>query len=154
MMEPKSMAICRQRGRYTLTYNEETAARSGRNCCRQIHPHIQWGNSDVSPKLISLDDTPSHTVRELISLLFLSFLFRYTLTYSEGTIRGNRILFNLPIHPHIQWGNRVLNRQKRKNPDTPSHTVREHSVFTRLSAAPNTLLWNLHKSLLSSSSHI
>ena len=131
MMEPKSMAICRQRGRYTLTYNEETAARSGRNCCRQIHPHIQWGNSDVSPKLISLDDTPSHTVRELISLLFLSFLFRYTLTYSEGTIRGNRILFNLPIHPHIQWGNRVLNRQKRKNPDTPSHTVRERRRWER-----------------------
>ena len=41
-----------------------------------------------------------------------------------------------------------------KPSDTPSHTVREHLAFTRLSAAPNTSLCNLHKGLLSSSSHI
>ena len=125
MREPKSMAICRQRGRYTLTYNEGTAARSGRNCCRPIHPHIQWGNLYDSRVAISVFDIPSHTVREQAETDTLQRKWRYTLTYSEGTRLCRLFNQQRMIYSHIQWWNVNLCKPVLLSHDTPSHTVRE-----------------------------
>ena len=120
--------------RYTLTYSEGTRAGVSGMELDAIYPHIQWGNFLFAIPSSSSCDIPSHTVRELKPLFVSLHNVRYTLTYSEGT---QKTAHGFPV---------CL--------DIPSHTVREHSVFMRLSAAPNTSLCNLHKSLLSSSSHI
>ena len=131
MREPKSVAICRQRGRYTLTYNEGTAARSGRNCCRPIHPHIQWGNLYDSRVAISVFDIPSHTVREQAETDTLQRKLRYTLTYSEGTRLCRLFNQQRMIYSHIQWWNVNLCKPVLLSHDTPSHTVREPWYFFR-----------------------
>ena len=152
--EPASRRRWRANKRYTLTYSEGTAYFSLRHPVFPIYPHIQWGNIDSVQNVISVRDTPSHTVRELYNVSTGSDRERYTLTYSEGTPEAALSFLLFAIHPHIQWGNDISFKQLNHINDTPSHTVREHSVFTRFSAAPNTSLCNLHKSLLSSSSHL
>ena len=111
--------------RYTLTYSEGTKNHAGFSNFYKIHPHIQWGNPIVYLDWNSVNDTPSHTVRELVSKRGALRASRYTLTYSEGTHRFAVLVDDRPIHPHIQWGNHDRNWRKLRNNDTPSHTVRE-----------------------------
>ena len=49
-----------------------------------------------------INDTPSHTVRELPYVTPPPESFRYTLTYSEGTLLSLHFAANFAIHPHIQ----------------------------------------------------
>ena len=140
--------------RYTLTYSEGTPTISRADSLPSIYPHIQWGNCLPCSPLTLFRDIPSHTVRKPPRVFWQPRTLWYTLTYSEGTSTRQIAEEFKVIYPHIQWGNAPARAFARVDSDIPSHTVRELSVFTRLSAAPNTLLCNLHKSLLSSSSHI
>ena len=117
--------------RYTLTYSEGTFPTLISLHMCPIHPHIQWGNLPdgiiYPPQL----DTPSHTVREQKPRCGGTWCTWYTLTYSEGTWIAIQLILEFSIHPHIQWGNLVVEQLKIRYPDTPSHTVREQSGVKR-----------------------
>ena len=110
---------------YTLTYSEGTAECICIRICSAIHPHIQWGNLLHTTGEMRRGDTPSHTVREHRFCGDSRLLFRYILTYSEGTGFRTIAAYVLPIHPHIQWGNSSSPQSRINTGDTPSHTVRE-----------------------------
>ena len=129
--EPIVISVRRKTRRYTLTYSEGTTTTRTRNDFFSIHPHIQWGNYWWLLLIPDNADTPSHTVRERGTLRDQVYNRRYTLTYSEGTVRAVSLLCSIAIHPHIQWGNRATRSPYGLNLDTPSHTVREQQARQR-----------------------
>ena len=130
MREPKSMAICRQRGRYTLTYSEGTWIQYIQQARISIHPHIQWGNKLKQTLCSENYDIPSHTVREPIRRQSSLSQTWYTLTYSEGTKPAPENCRSYVIYPHIQWGNAASRTAIALICEIPSHTVREQSPVT------------------------
>ena len=116
--------------RYTLTYSEGTIVSTTKSPDVAIHPHIQWGNCGGFIPACCNADTPSHTVRERIHVWIVIQLIRYTLTYSEGTVRSHMRYIQPTIHPHIQWGNLLNLFLRLIFGDTPSHTVREQQKRT------------------------
>ena len=91
--------------RYTLTYSEGTILHKSGFSWYTIYPHIQWGNKLNISFFSARIDTPSRIVRERKHNQDVPMWFRYTLTYSEGTLCCSSRDAISSIHPHIQWGN-------------------------------------------------